>query len=317
MIGALAAALWTGVAAPAAHADGLFLIYGDRVPEFGCEVTYSIDDTTQAGYGEYLIHSLPQITAYTGIKFTEVASEYDADIKYKTVDSLDQYDDEAGADAIGITFPDTGEILLLPVEKITGLPWSGNQGSKIARINLVTHETLHAMGLDHDQTSTNEDEIMAPMIKYDSTDFGSGDRQGLEFIRNANGCSTSGIAAPPVLTDGGMPGTTLLAAVVTGLVALVAMVMGVVYLQRRPATWVRPAAPPMYPPPPTFPPAAYGQPTPYGYATPPPPPPMYPPGPPQGTPPTPYGYPVPPPPPPAPPPPPPMYPPGPPLQSGP
>lgn len=143
----------------------------------GCTVAVDITPTAQDLYGREIANALATVTLVTGLAF-EPATDH-ADLTYQIGDTS-----WLGPDVLGYFDYDANAITLLPV-----VP-AQYQGQKPAmranvRARLVLHETLHWLGLDHDESWQS---IMQPIITeapavMDSADFSRVRAAGL-----ANGC---------------------------------------------------------------------------------------------------------------------------------
>lgn len=143
----------------------------------GCTVAVDITPTAQDLYGREIANALATVTLVSGVTF-EPATDH-ADLTYQIGDTA-----WLGADVIGYFDYDTNAITLLPV---VAAQYVGQRPAMRAnvRARLVLHETLHWLGLDHDESWES---IMQPIITeapavMDSADFSRVRAAGL-----ANGC---------------------------------------------------------------------------------------------------------------------------------
>ena len=164
--------------ASTARADGLHMR-----PRFwlgGCTATYSLDQRATAEYAANVGASLTAISRYTGMSFTRVPSAGAASFRFVVSDDFDG--DELGL-ANGM-----GDVELADISELPSAHDDAIDGQ--LRDRIVTHEMLHALGLDHDaeEWSLAPDEVMNPRQAWKPLQFGNGDRAGMAYLRSVNHC---------------------------------------------------------------------------------------------------------------------------------
>lgn len=234
--------------------DGPYLITPGVAREApDCRLRYWVSPEADGPYSIYVQDSLPRITAYTGIRFIETSDELAADITFNVGNTSETFaENETHDDVVGWANYDTGEIMLSPLPRIVGV--LGESDADVPRINLITHEVLHVLGLAHDETGR---EIMNPFLGSATTEFGTGDKAGMEFIRQYNNCSLAGIPIPEDRSNSAKYSTLGILFLVfivgtTTLGAVLAIVAIVISKQRNPVLVSSPTSfqhPPAYPPP--------------------------------------------------------------------
>lgn len=190
MISALSIAGAVGASATSsttASSDGLHLL--PDVWTGGCEIDFSLDPSASAEYRANVFNALTAIAGVTGMSFNQVApGDSGADIRYSVVASL--------PDGVAGLASNFGDVTLLDVG---ALP-SANSAKldSYVRDRIIAHETLHVLGLDHDDDAwTNHpDEVMSPTPSWRPLDFGSGDVAGMEHLRGINRCTRPSPGAP-------------------------------------------------------------------------------------------------------------------------
>jgi hypothetical protein len=141
-----------------------------------------------------MVGGLAAIAKVTGLSFNQVSADDDrAAIHYAVGDT--QQDN-----AMGLASTD-GNVTLLDA---SWMPDAGDDAlNKGFRDRVVAHETLHALGLDHDSDvgSGRPDELMNPSQPWAPLKFGKGDVTGMKYIRDTNECSPPAPGSPaPVPT---------------------------------------------------------------------------------------------------------------------
>jgi hypothetical protein len=176
---------------PSAVADGLHLL--PRVWTLGCAINFSMDARTETEYGPNVISALENLHVATGFGFTRLAAgDTRASIRFETVDDI------PGGYA-GMAYY-SGKVELLTTSRI-GASFDPSRSS-MARDEIVIHETLHELGLDHDQDegAAISDEMMYPATRWGVLSFGEGDREGMAHVSALNGCVPPDPTAQPVPT---------------------------------------------------------------------------------------------------------------------
>jgi hypothetical protein len=175
-----------------AGTDGVHLL--PDVWTEGCQIDFSLDATASSEYRANVLNGLTAISSVTGMTFNQVgAGDSRAAIRYSVIASLP--DGEAGLAS------NYGDITLLDV---SALPSANSaQLDGYVRDRIIAHETLHVLGLDHDDDAwtNNPDEVMNPSLTAQPLEFGAGDVAGMERLRGLNRCSRPSPTAPaPVPT---------------------------------------------------------------------------------------------------------------------
>ncbi len=178
-------------AGPAAMADGLHLL--PWTWKLGCAINYSVDARGDTEYGPNIVTALESLHVVTGFGFTKLAvGDTRASIRFEVVDDIP-------GGHIGQA-SSTGQILLLTSAKV-GASFDPARSSMI-RDEIVIHETLHVLGLDHDmdEGATVSDEMMYPAARWGVLTYGEGDREGMAHVSALNGCAAPDPNAQPVPT---------------------------------------------------------------------------------------------------------------------
>ena len=169
------------------YRDGLHVL--SDVWTGGCTVNFSVDPTAGSEFATNMVDSLSAIAKVTGLKFNQVSASDDrAAIRYTVGDT--QQDN-----AMGLASTD-GNIVLKDAQQ---MPDAGNAKMNDGfRDRVVAHETLHALGLDHDSDtgSGRPDELMNPSQPWEPLKFGKGDLTGMKYIRDINECTPPAAGAP-------------------------------------------------------------------------------------------------------------------------
>jgi len=149
----------------------------------GCVVTYSL--TRQAEeYAPYVKAAYAAISGPTNFMFTRVpAGDTPAGIRISVNRKM-----PGGADGWGST---VGTLQLSPIAKLPD--WGSNGTNDNLRTNLIAHETMHVLGLDHDMDET---EVMYPVLPTGPLAFGASDLAGLSALRTLNHCTSPGVQDP-------------------------------------------------------------------------------------------------------------------------
>jgi hypothetical protein len=160
----------------------------------GCQIDFSLDATASSEYRANVLTGLTAISSVTGMTFNQVgAGDSRAAIRYSVIASLP--DGEAGLAS------NYGDITLLDVSALPSAHSAQLDG--YVRDRIIAHETLHVLGLDHDDDAwtNNPDEVMNPSLTAQPLEFGAGDVAGMERLRGLNRCSRPSPTAPaPVPT---------------------------------------------------------------------------------------------------------------------
>jgi len=176
-------------AGAAARADGLHLLPWSW--KLGCAINYSVDARGDAEYGPNIAAGLESLHVATGFGFTKLAAgDTRASIRFVIVDELPP--------GVAGRASSTGRIELLTSSKLGG-SWDPSRSSMV-RDEIVIHETLHVLGLDHDldEGAAVSDEIMFTSARWGVLTFGEGDREGMAHVSALNGCVAPDPNAQPV-----------------------------------------------------------------------------------------------------------------------
>ncbi len=169
------------------YRDGLHVL--SDVWTGGCTVNFSVDVTAGSEFATNMVDSFSAIAKVTGLTFNQVSASDDrAAIRYTVGDT--QQDN-----AMGLASTD-GNIVLKDAQQ---MPDAGNAKMNDGfRDRVVAHETLHALGLDHDSDtgSGRPDELMNPSQPWEPLKFGKGDLTGMKYIRDINECTPPAAGAP-------------------------------------------------------------------------------------------------------------------------
>jgi hypothetical protein len=180
----------TTPAAPIAPTDGVHLL--QTVWMGGCTVDFSLEPLANAEYEVNVVNGLGAIAHVTGITFNQVGDlDPRADVRYGVVESLPE-------NATGMA-TSMGDVSLLPVNL---MPDAHNEDlNNDMRDRIVAHETLHVLGLDHDDEawSRSPDELMNPTQPWTPLEFGAGDLAGMAYLRRVNQCVQPPVSSPPPL----------------------------------------------------------------------------------------------------------------------
>lgn len=173
------------VAQPA-RADGLHLLYMDdgRLVQWqgGCTASVWVEPDALAQYGTAITRARAILARVTGIQLTDAPNSESANLRYALTqfDGVDEgrfgeYDDTSKT----VLLRDNAPVLAVDPALADNL-----------RFNLVLHETMHWLGLGHDDELGRPNEMMGIIItNLPFTGFGEGDKTGLAYISILNGCT--------------------------------------------------------------------------------------------------------------------------------
>lgn len=143
----------------------------------GCTVAVDITPTAQDLYGREIGNALATVTLATGITFTTATDR--ADLTYQIGDTS-----WLGMDVLGYYDYDAQAVTLLPV---IPAQYVGQKPAKRAnvRARLLLHETLHWLGLEHDESWQS---VMQPIITEAPPVMDAADLSRVRAAGIANGC---------------------------------------------------------------------------------------------------------------------------------
>ena len=143
----------------------------------GCNASVYVQPEAAVVYGTEVGRSLAAVSLITGIQFTESATSEGADLVYAVGDTT-----VAGASAVAYYMD--GRVTLPPA-------WVKNyEGQKPrhvgnARWRVVLHETLHWLGLGHDEWWGS---VMYPYVTDLKPTLSDADLANMRLIAGRNGC---------------------------------------------------------------------------------------------------------------------------------